>query len=351
MISSVHSCSSKMFEHTTQNEVASSACSASEGKDNQVLHFPGNQWEAHSREGWSTTKLEEVKSFAATLKTSAYMVVQNGRVVDQYGAIEKPFLVHSVRKSFINALYGIQAGKHIDLSKTLGELGVDDNPPGLTHIEKQATLIDLLRSRSGIFHPAAYETEGMKASRPLRGSYPPGAFWYYNNWDFNALGAIIEKVVGSSIYTQLAERIAKPLQMEEFDESCGRYSHEPDSNYPAYDFFMSARDMARYGLLFLRNGQWGDQQVIPSGWVERSTTAYSKREPTENNPYEGYGMLWWIGDYGYLALGYGGHVIAVIPSKDLVIVHRVANDNDEPENAVLTKHFDKIIRDLIDAAP
>jgi hypothetical protein len=59
--------------------------------------------------------------------------------------------------------------------------------------------------------------------------------------------------------------------------------------------------------------------------------------------------LWWISDFEYPALGYGGHVIAVIPSKDLVIVHRV--DNDEPENAVSAKKFDTMIRMIMEASP
>ena len=81
------------------------------------------------------------------------------------------------------------------MSSTLAELGIDDNEPSLTDVEKRATVRDLLTARSGVYHPALYETPGMAAMRPLRGSHLPGTHWYYNNWDFNALGTIYLLVI------------------------------------------------------------------------------------------------------------------------------------------------------------
>src|SRR6266436_1013879 len=69
--------------------------------------------------------------------------------------------------------------------------------------EKRATIADLLKARSGVYHPAVAETEWMKARRPARGSHLPGAIWYYNNWDFNALGTIFEPASGTHIYTEV----------------------------------------------------------------------------------------------------------------------------------------------------
>src|SRR4029079_9227231 len=97
--------------------------------------------------------------------------------------------------------------------KTLGDLGIDDRPPRLTEIEKQATILDLLRARSGVYHDAARETAAMRAARPPRGSHSPGTFNYYNNWDFNVLGAIFERVTGRKIFDEFHERIAKPIGM------------------------------------------------------------------------------------------------------------------------------------------
>jgi len=101
-----------------------------------------------------------------------------------------------MRKSLLSGLYGIyEAEGKIDLSKTLGELGIRDYIR-LTAVEKQATVADLLKARSGVYIPATGEADSMVANRPERGSHAPGTFWYYNNWDFNALGTIFDQGVG-----------------------------------------------------------------------------------------------------------------------------------------------------------
>ena len=100
----------------------------------------------------------------------------------------------------MSALIGIAVGHgQIALDATVGGLGIDDNPPPLTVEEKQATVRDLLEARSGVYHGANYETPDMAARRPPRGTHPHGTFWYYNNWDFNALGAIYEHAVGQGL--------------------------------------------------------------------------------------------------------------------------------------------------------
>jgi hypothetical protein len=62
-------------------------------------------------------------------------------------------------------------------------LNIDDIPPSLTKEEKKATVSDLLKSRSGVYHEAAAESRDMVGMRPVRGSHPPGSFYYYNNWE------------------------------------------------------------------------------------------------------------------------------------------------------------------------
>ena len=70
--------------------------------------------------------------------------------------------VHSIRKSFLSALYGIHVREgRVDLAATLESLGIDDNEPSLTPVEKKATLHDLIEARSGIYHAALYETAGI----------------------------------------------------------------------------------------------------------------------------------------------------------------------------------------------
>ena len=68
-------------------------------------------------------------------------------------------------------------------------------------------MIDLLQSRSGIYHPAAYETVKMKKKRPERGSHKPGEIFWYNNWDFNALCTIFEQQTRTKVFVEFQKTI------------------------------------------------------------------------------------------------------------------------------------------------
>jgi CubicO group peptidase (beta-lactamase class C family) len=86
------------------------------------------------------------------------MIVDDGVVVEAWGQIMRKYQCHSMRKSLLSALIGIHVEEgHIDPSKTIEELGLDDNEPSLTPVEKQATVGDLIKARSGIYHPALGE--------------------------------------------------------------------------------------------------------------------------------------------------------------------------------------------------
>jgi CubicO group peptidase (beta-lactamase class C family) len=180
--------------------------------------------------------------------------------------------VRSIRKSLISALYGIGVAEgRIRLDQTIGELGIDDRPPSLSEFEKQATIRDLLTARSEIYHAGAYETPDAKAKRPQRGSHPPGSYWYYNNWDFNTLGFIYQRLVGENVFQAFEQRIGKPISMEDFSSDDGKFVFEPSSDYPAYTFRLTARDLARFGWLFLNRGMWSGTRIVPADWVDEAT--------------------------------------------------------------------------------
>ena len=283
--------------------------------------------------GWSSEKLQEAYNYSKNIETAAVIVIYEGKVLYHWGEISRKFFIHSCRKSLLSALIGIHVENgNIDLDKTVGELEIDDIPPSLTELEKTATVRMLLKARSGIYHPAAAEAQSMKDARPERYSHEPGTFWYYNNWDFNALGTIFEQETGTKIFEEFKAKIGDPIGMEDFLASDGIYQYEDLSIHPAYHFRMTALDMARFGLLFLQNGRWGNTQIISEDWIEESTTSYSDAGDSG-----GYGYMWWVAVEGkhvpfvtlndaYSARGYGGHFILVIPEMDVVIVHRVNTD-------------------------
>ena len=298
----------------------------------RVAELPGAEWSSISPKeaGGREEELARARAYADEIGSSAVVIVQHGKIVAAWGDIARRFELNSVRKSLLNALIGIAvAERKIDPMASLAALGIDDNPPALTAEEKTARVIDLLRARSGVYHPALYETAAMAARRPPRGSHAPGSFWYYNNWDFNALGTIYERAVHESIFVAFDRLIARPIGMEDYRPSDGRYVRGAASLMPAYAFHMSARDLARFALLYLDGGRWGDERIVPEDWIKESTVAYSK---SASGP--GYGLLWWTGPLAaghgnqmplppgsFFARGYGGQFAFVLPPLDMVVVH------------------------------
>jgi CubicO group peptidase (beta-lactamase class C family) len=125
--------------------------------------------------GWSSEKLDEAAKYAGEIGYTALVLMHDGKAMYSWGEVTKNYKCHSIRKPFLSALYGIYVENgEIDIDLTVGELGIDDIPPKLTEAEKQATIRHLLMGRSGIYHPAAAETESMAAARPQRGSHPHG---------------------------------------------------------------------------------------------------------------------------------------------------------------------------------
>jgi CubicO group peptidase (beta-lactamase class C family) len=229
----------------------------------------------------------------------------------------------------------------------------------------------LLRARSGVYHAADFETAFQRKIRPARGSHAPGTFWFYNNWDFNALGTIFEKKTGLKLGDAFYQRIAKPIGMQDFRPGDVYYVGNGDvSQHPAYMFEMTARDMARFGLLYLNHGRWKAQQIVPGDWVEKSTRA-TEMVHVGSMDAGGYEYLWWV-EYGgvhlgeatlpgmYSAQGAGGHYILVIPSLGLVVVNQFNNEPDghDPKSvlaaalnhhAIFDDQFAHLVKFILDA--
>jgi CubicO group peptidase (beta-lactamase class C family) len=297
--------------------------------------FPGTQWEhaAPAAHGFSPDGIERAVTYAKRAGSTAGMIIHNGAVIAGWGDVARKSNLHSARKSFMSALIGVAVARgQIHLDDTLEQLGVDDNAPSLSPIEKGATVRMLIEARSGVYHPTVYETASMAASKPPRYSHAPGTFWYYNNWDFNTAGAIYEKATGNGIFTALKTEIAEPIGMQDYQPSDGHYvSGEPVTRYPAYPFDMSARDFARFALLYLHDGRWRDQQIVPAQWVAESTHSYS------NTPTGGYGYMWWTSVSAdgerrpgvklllptFWADGHLGQYAVVVPALELVVVNLV----------------------------
>jgi hypothetical protein len=288
--------------------------------------------------GYSSEKLEEARDFAEQNGYAAVMALYDGKVFFHWGNITKNYWCHSIRKPFLSALFGIHVARNsINLDATLEDLNIDDIPPSLTPEEKQAKIEHLLKSRSGVYHEAAAESQPMIDMRPERGSHLPDTFFYYNNWDFNALGTVFEQETNEDIFEAFKREIADAVGMEDFDVDNCYYQYElSKSMHPAYCFRMSARDMARFGILYQKNGNWKGSQIIPRTWIDESIAPYSIIEDTGGL---GYGYMWKIipedsdigqiiGYPGYFHTGAGVHALVIIPDLKLVLVERYDTDQD-----------------------
>ena len=320
---------------TTSTAPVPSAASAA---TKSAFVYPGAEWEKiadPASVGWSPAALEAARAELSKLSTTGFMAIVDGRVLMEYGDVTVVSYLASVRKSVLSMLFGnyVASGK-VRLNKTLAEIGIDEVDP-LTPDEKKATILNLITARSGIYHPASNAGDDL-ASAPPHGSQPPGSYYLYSNWDFNALGTIFEKETGRDIYDALESDLARPIGMRDFDRASHRRSGDAKASmHLAYHMNFSTRDMARIGYLMLREGNWNGTQVVPAAWVRESTRAFTpvtemNPTPRRKGPF-GYGYLWWVwdgpqatGPYrgAYTGLGAVGQQITILPALNLVVVHK-----------------------------
>ncbi len=305
------------------------SCNGISAQELPSKRFPGATWDRFSdpeEVGFDPARLAAAKAYWQTIGSSAAMLIYRGAVVAAWGDVDRRFKCHSVRKSLLSALYGIHVDKGgIDLSKTLDDLGIDDDPP-LTKQEKQARIVDLLKARSGVYKMAAYESRKNQDRKPARGSQARDTKWCYNNWDFNTLCTIFEQETDAKVFEEFEASFAGPLGMQDYRPRDGYYHYERDKSiHPAYPFKLSARDMARFGLLFLTRGSWAGKRILSERWIEDSVRSHSD-DATMNS---GYGYMWWVPKTEpchslgmYSALGVGEQSIDVIPGMDMVFVLR-----------------------------
>jgi CubicO group peptidase (beta-lactamase class C family) len=297
------------------------------------------------------------------------MVLCHGKVIFSYGDVSRVSKIASVRKSVLSMLLGkyVVAGK-IDMNKTVTQLGLEDKQPFIPP-EDHATLEQLMAARSGIFLDT--RTDFLTKLQPERGTVYPGTSFYYNNWEFDAAGTAFEKLTGKNIYDALQDDLAKPLGMQDFHRELQKKDPSPGSIHPEYAMYLSTRDMARLGLLMRLYGSWNGVQLVPAEWVRYSTgiiTRWDGMEPALLRALGlperwGFGSGWWVWDApiypgglqdspfqgAYEARGTGGQYITVLPSSDVVLIHKVDLEL-RPDASLSSTEWDAITNMVIAAS-
>ncbi|MGC3947568.1 MAG: serine hydrolase [Chryseolinea sp.] len=312
-------------------------------------YLPGKQWLQYATPedaGFSSQKLQKAHQLADQYKSANILIIYKGAIVQSWGDASRRFRMHSSRKATQSALIGIYAEKGlIDINKSIGEYGIDEVTP-LTDVEKRATVKQLMSGYSGIYLPSVAQGG---SEMPKRGSHKPGEHWYYNNWNYNALNTIFEQQTHVNLTDAFDDHIARPIGMEDFVPHDAWYNYEKISVHPVYHMNMSSRDMARFGMLYMNGGRWGDQQIVPEHWVKESLTTYSPKSVSY-----GMGYAWSMppvkafNQRCFTAEGMGGHMLMLLPDIDMIIVHR-ANTYVEPWIAVDWTDIKKIVKEILAA--
>jgi CubicO group peptidase (beta-lactamase class C family) len=148
---------------------------------------------------------------------------------------------------------------------------------------------------------------------------PPGSRFEYCNGASFLPSTIVQETTGKSALEFAQEHLFGPLGIIDVE-----WPTNPQGiNIGWGELRMQPVDMAKIGYLYLREGLWEDKQIVSSAWVEAST-----RKHIAATLEDGYGYQWWVSDTDvYMALGYAGQFIFVIPRVDLVVVF--ASDLEE----------------------
>lgn len=296
--------------------------------------YPGPHWTVvdPANAGWSEEGVERLLNAAEAGHWVSGMVVHQGRVVARFGDTSAAYDTRSIRKALMGAVIGqlVEEGK-LALDATLAELNIDEQP-ALSPQDRTATLRHMLQSRAGIYREAAFTTPEDREGMPAPGTHRPGEEYWYNNWSFNALGTIVRNATGADLGAVIHARIARPLGMEDFGPEDVRERFENVSQHSAYLTWMSTRDRARFGLMFLHNGCWAGRQIVPAQFVADSLQPSTFRDPSDD-----FGYLWrsrepmtraGMTQRWYYARGNALQYVMLIPEWDVVVV--LTTDMDRP---------------------
>lgn len=364
--------------------LAVTACGPRAPVDDDYVPGPGAVWEVRAPEevGMDGSLLQEAVDYALANETTdiptdpgAYLrdrfeglphqeivgptveragvngiVIRRGYIVAEWGDTDKEDMTFSVTKSYLSTVAGLayDDGLIDDLEDPIGEY-VTDGTFASPH-NAQITWHHLLQQTS--------EWEGTLWGKPDiadrregidRELRTPGTFWEYNDVRVNLMAYSLLHVFRRPLPEVLAERIMDPIGASDdwrwhgYETSWTEIDGTPmqsvsGGGHWGGGFFIDTRDHARFGLLALRDGEWGGERLLSSEWLERATT------PTDIQP--SYGYMWWLNTdraqfpsapaTAFYANGAGStNIIYVDREHDLVTVTRWV---DGPE------HVDEFLR-------
>lgn len=279
------------------------------------------------------------------------LIVRHGWIVGEnyYNGARatSAFEMRSVTKSVTSALTGaaIQQGVLDSAGHKLSDLLPDYFPASTDPRKFDITLRHLLSMEAG-WSPDAPLPNVNPYVAALIGrdlATAPGTAWNYDDGTYHILAAALDRATGRNLFGFATDHLFTPLGVTV--DAWNWIVDEQGIPVGSGGLALTARDMAKLGELYLRDGVWDGQRILPAGWVDSSWVARASGTETVPTTY-GYG--WWghtEGSHAYhYALGFGGQFIVVVPDLDLVVV---LTANPYTPDSAPVDHFRALLRDQI----
>ena len=286
------------------------------------------------------------------IRTDALLVIRDGEIIyERYAApttARTPHLTWSISKSLMASVLGVAYG---DNRFKLTDPVARFYPPMKQH--PAVTMADLLHWASGLDWQESYEVAPLKSSVVAmlytRGRHDmaefaadtdsfsaPGKAFRYSSGDSNLLSAALKGMLGHKAYMSYPwDALFKPLGIHH-----ATWETDADETFVASSYaYLTARDLARVGLLMARDGRWGAQQLLPKAWVDFNRQPFDAYKAAKDEAVPG--GHWWLNREvqgaarpwpdapadTFAALGHWGQALYVLPDEHLVIV-RYGDDRD-----------------------
>ncbi|GAA1558656.1 serine hydrolase domain-containing protein [Kribbella lupini] len=294
-----------------------------------------------------------------SVECHSLMVVRRGHIVAEgwwapYSA-DRPHLLYSLTKSFTSVAVGLAiADGLLSLNDRVVDVLPDHVPTDLPEQARRLTVHHLLSMTVGHDTDSLTEAWDLEPQDLVKGflrvpfTVPEGTQHTYDNATTFVLARMVERATGQDLREFLNERLFHPMRIDhaEWDRVAS------GAAFGFHGLHLTTEAIVAFGELLLREGRWGNQQLVPSEWVKLATSRHIETLPlpnwTPNHDFlNGYGYQFWINRHGYHGHGSFGQYCVVVPSHDLVIAFTGAVD---PTDALPGLFWDCLLPDL-DGAP
>lgn len=299
----------------------------------------GDDWEVSTpqEQGLDPKLVAELYHNAAEEETLyGLLIIKNGHLIaEEYfneGLVARKALLQSVAKSYTSALVGIALDQ--GCLSSVDQKMLDFFPDFVDQIadprKREITIRDMLQMRAGYppeeSDPTLWEAVWSGDYVHLVADFPltsdPGTAFQYSNLTAHWLGVIVARACDTGLKLFGQQYLFDPLGAE-----IGDWKEDLDGyNWGAGEIHFTARDAAKFGMLYLDGGEFEGKQVISADWVRDSLQTYSEHAHGNIGRFQdlGYGYQWWsarVGDYHVnFAWGHGGQLIVIVHEFNMVVV-------------------------------